>query len=241
MTATQITALVSSIGIGVSLILAAVLSAFPGAPKWLKVVAAFLADIFPNPALPSVRAQLRAPAKSGSTVTLASTLKIGVLFFALTASVAHAQVFTAGLSVPLLEFQPGNTHPVAFAPGAGLAAGVGFFPAVILGDTAEMLDISADLFANAPGSLQVAVTLGTFNNLICAGVAVPLYSSLGGGAAQGSFNVYPVIGGTVPIDLGSPPASVVTTVVRDSKTGAETSTTVSTPKRKLGTLYLGWF
>jgi hypothetical protein len=121
----------------------------------------------------------------------------------LVAGGARAQTFSAGLSVPLLEFTEKSAQPVQFAPGAGLEASLGFFEMTLVGESADLLDLSASLFATAPGSLQAALTVGTFNNLICAGAAVPLSVAGGGGAFQGSFNVYPIIGGSIPFELGS--------------------------------------
>jgi hypothetical protein len=132
--------------------------------------------------------------------------KIGAIAIALlVAGSASAQTFSAGLSVPLLEIQPGNTHPVEFAPGAGAQANLGLFPETIAGEEADMLVFGAALFASAPGALQVAALVGTFNNIVCIGLAVPLYASDGSGVTQGSFHVYPVLGGQIPFDLGSAP------------------------------------
>ena len=165
-----------------------------------------------------------------------------VLFACFLASSAHAQTFSAGLSVPLLEIQPGNTHPVAFAPGAGVQANLNLFPATVGGMETDLLDISAILFANAPGAMQAALTVGTLGGLICVGVAVPLYAADGSGAFQGQAHAYPVLGGSIPFDLGSAPTP--------GATGAPTGgpppppTTVPPPPAvvvhpRLGTVYFG--
>ena len=162
-----------------------------------------------------------------SSKSKAGFIAFGLLLFL--AKPAHAQSFSAGLSVPLLEFPIGQTHPIAFAPGLGLEASVGFFQTTLLGESADMLVVSGLLFANAPGAMQVAATLGTFNNLICVGVAVPLYGVGGLGALQGSFNAFPVLGGNIPFDLGAAPG-----------TGSGTATLgAAKAARKFGTVYLG--
>lgn len=152
-------------------------------------------------------------------------IRWAVTILALLAGSAEAQTFSAGLSVPLLEFQPGQTHPVAFAPGAGVEASVSFFPTTIDGEEADLLAISGIAFASAPGSFQLGLTLGTFNDLLCLGAAVPLYTSTNGGAAQGSFHVYPLLGGNLTFDLGSPPPELV-------------AGTENPKKKRFGVIYL---
>jgi hypothetical protein len=156
---------------------------------------------------------------------IGQTLKVVAFAALLVAGSARAQTFSAGLSVPLLEIQPGQAHPVVFAPGAGLQANLELFPVTIGGETANLLDFGAALFASAPGAMQIAALVGTFNDIVCIGAAVPLYSSDGSGAFQGAFHVYPVIGGSIPFDLGSAP-EVVSDSVADQK------------PRHFGTLYL---
>ena len=142
------------------------------------------------------------------------------------AALALGQTFSAGLSVPLLEFQPGNNQPVKFAPGVGVEAGVGFFPTTIAGAQADLLNLSGVLFASAPGSIQAGATVGTFNNVVCIGAAIPLSANDGSGAFQGAFHVYPLLGGSVGFDLGSAPPATV-----GDGPGVK--------QRRFGTIYLG--
>lgn len=170
-------------------------------------------------------ARVKRPASPNSSI--ANVVKMAVVLFLLGSSQGYAQTFSAGLSVPLLEFQPGATHPVQFAPGVGVEASLGLFPETIVGMEADLLDISGVLFASAPGSMQAAITVGTMNDLICVGAAVPLYTNTGGGAFQGQGHVFPVLGGNVPFDLGKAPAPDAT----GASAGAK--------PRRFGTLYLG--
>ena len=144
-----------------------------------------------------------------------------VLFVAsvLSAHSARADVsLSSGPSIPMLEFT-GSAHPVSFAPGLGYELSLGFFQFAAMGQQWDALNLSAQLFGNAldapngdpAGSLQVAACVGTLNNLIAIGVAVPLYGGPGGGAFQGEGHVYPVLSLSIPIAFGpfSPPVGVV--------------------------------
>lgn len=128
---------------------------------------------------------------------------------------ARAQVtpiFSAGASLPMLEFAADKTHPVQFAPGLGVEGAVGLFQFAALGHSWDALDLSAQAFGNAPGAFQVAALIGTLNNLIAIGAAVPLFASDGSGALQGAFHVYPVLSLNIPIAFGpfSPPTGIET-------------------------------
>lgn len=126
------------------------------------------------------------------------------------AAPARAQYISAGASLPMLEFQPGQTHPVQFAPGIGAMGAVGFFPIALLGEQWDLLDFSAQVFGSAPGALQVAALVGTLNNILAIGAAVPLYDANGNGAFQGALHVYPVLSLNIPIATGpySPPTGI---------------------------------
>jgi hypothetical protein len=130
----------------------------------------------------------------------------GLLF----SSHAKAQYLSVGASLPMMEFQPNNVHPVQFAPGLGVEASLGFYQRAFFGAQWDLLDLSATLFGNAPGALQAALSVGTFNDLIFIGAAVPLYTadSTQPGAFQGGFHVYPILGGSIPIEIGpyTPPS-----------------------------------
>lgn len=132
------------------------------------------------------------------------------LLLLLLARPAHAQIFSAGASLPMLEVQSDKLHPVVFAPGLGVDAAVGLFQFEALGKGWDALDLSVQLFGNAPGALQAALIVGTLNNLIGIGVAVPLLVTDGSGALQGSFTVYPVLSLSIPIAFGpfSPPTGI---------------------------------
>lgn len=167
------------------------------------------------------RPPLNVSVSIGATV---SALFLGLFL----AGSAQAQTFSAGLSVPILEFNKKGS-PVVFAPGTGLEGSVGLFPMDIAGMESDMLVISVAGFATAPGALQVAMTAGTLGNLICAGAAVPLVAADGSGAFQGSFNVFPVLGGNITFSLYSAPENSAAALA------------VSQPKKKkLGTVYLGF-
>jgi hypothetical protein len=123
---------------------------------------------------------------------------------------AFAQVLSAGASLPMIEVQSDKLHPVQFAPGLGVEGAVGFFQTEFLGKQWDLLDLSAQLFGDAPGSFQAAALVGTLNNMIAIGVGIPLFSSDGSGAFQGAFHAYPVLSLSIPIALGpySPPTGV---------------------------------
>lgn len=149
-----------------------------------------------------------------------------VLIALLLAGRAHAQTWSAGLSVPLLEFQAQKTNPVVFAPGAGVQGSVGFFPTTIAGQEADLLILSGTAFASAPGAFQVGVLVGTFN-VFFIGAAVPIWASDKSGAAQGSFNVYPLLGGMVAFDVFAPSPSLLEGAERAAR------------PRRFGTVYFG--
>lgn len=210
---------------------------WPGAPTWLKLIKTALDDVLPNPSLPQVRAMVAQPPVLGQQLPRPpgpGTLVV-ILGLLLVASSARAQVWSAGLSVPLLEIQPGNPHPVAFAPGAGVEGQLGLFQTTIAGAETDLLDFGAILFANAPGAMQVALTVGTLGGLICAGVAVPLYALDGSGAFQGQAHVYPVLGGSIPFDLGAAPGASIPS----GPPPLPTSLPQLTPRPRLGTVYFG--
>lgn len=137
---------------------------------------------------------------------------------ALCALTARAQVsVSSGPSLPMLEFT-GGTHPVSFAPGIGYELSFGFAQFAWLTQQWDALDLSVQLFGNAlasqngdpAGSLQVAACVGTLNNVLAIGAAVPLYGGPGGGAFQGSTHVYPVLSINIPVEWApySPPVGI---------------------------------
>ena len=131
---------------------------------------------------------------------------------------AKAQVWSAGLSLPMLEFQGGATHPVEFAPGAGAMVSVGFLQRALFGQQWDLLDVSATAFGTAlstpggttAGQLQLGLEIGTFNNILAIGVATPLYGPDGIGVFQGSFKAFPLLTINLPIALApySPPTGI---------------------------------
>jgi hypothetical protein len=145
-------------------------------------------------------------------------VKTALLAFLLLASSAQAQVVSSGASLPMLEFQSGNQHPVSFAPGAGYMLSVGFFQEALFGLQWDLLNISAAGFGTAlstpngapAGQLQAALEVGTLNNLFAVGAAVPLYGPDGVGVFQGSFKVYPLLTINIPISWSalSPPVGI---------------------------------
>jgi hypothetical protein len=145
-------------------------------------------------------------------------VKAAILAVAALVSVAaQAQVVSSGPSLPMLEFT-GATHPVQFAPGLGYELSLGLLQFGLLGQQWDALDLSVQVFGSAlqspngdpAGSLQVAACVGTLNNLIAVGAAVPLYGGPSGGAFQGAAHVYPVLSLSIPIAWGpySPPVGV---------------------------------
>lgn len=189
------------------LIVGALLVFWPGSAGLKKIKAGLdeLAVSLPKSWLPS----------SGAAPAVVKVLFLGAL---LAAVPAHAQVVSSGPSLPMLEFQPGATHPVAFAPGIGYDLSVGFFQRSLLGKQFDLLDLSVQGFGSATqapngdpaGSFQVAALVGTLNNVIALGVAVPLFGGPQGGAFQGSWHAYPVLSLTLPIAFGpySPPTGI---------------------------------
>ena len=160
--------------------------------------------------LPDLSERSDTPTASTSTPALkllVFALAIGAAAGLVVAGRAQAQVLSVGASLPMLEFQPNQVHPVAFAPGLGVEASLGFLQRAFFGEQWDLLDVTAQLFGSAPGALQVALGVGTFNDIIFLGAAVPLFSAAGGGAFQGSLSVYPILGGSIPFELGpySPP------------------------------------
>jgi hypothetical protein len=137
-------------------------------------------------------------AKTLSVRRLPASLKVVVFGLLLLSTQARAQYFSGGASLPMLEFVTKGGQPVSFSPGVGVEGSVGWFQTNILGRQWDLLDLSLQAFGNYPGAFQVAALVGTLNNLIGFGVAVPLTSADGTGAFQGSFHAYPVLSFSIP-------------------------------------------
>ena len=106
---------------------------------------------------------------------------------------AFAQQLTVGPSLPFVQVTPGDTHPVAIAPGAGVTVGCDFFPAKLLGRDVSILSIGGDLFgalvSNGPtiaANVSIAVHAALYE-LFSVGVGLKLYDSAGSGVLAGSF------------------------------------------------------
>ena len=134
---------------------------------------------------------------------------IGLLLLVLAATgPARADVVIShGPSIPMLEFT-GATHPVQFAPGFGYQLSLGLFQFALLNQQWDALNFSAIGFGNvvdAPngdpsGSCQAALAIGTFNNIVAIGAAVPLFGA-SSGVFQGQFHVYPMLSINIPLSF----------------------------------------
>jgi hypothetical protein len=158
-------------------------------------------------------AEIATPNPSHKAVRVLITL--ASVFIAETAS---AQVLSTGATLPMLEFQSDNTHPVQFAPGAGAMLSLGLLQTGLGGQQWDLLDFSVSLFGTAlatptgapAGQLQFGLEVGTLNNIIAVGAATPLYGPDGIGVFQGSFKVYPLLTLNLPVSLApySPPVGI---------------------------------
>ena len=126
--------------------------------------------------------------------------------------------FAAGPSLPLFVDYPSQTHPVQIAQGAGVEGSVGLFQVALGGKQWDLLDLSAQVWGTVDsssgtpsGSLSIAPMIGTFNNLVAVGIAVPVLNA-NNGPSLGSG--HPIVGFAlslnIPISFGpySPPVGV---------------------------------
>lgn len=193
----QMVAIVLAAGTGLSFTLAAIVKAWPGAPAWIKVIQAVLADVFPNLAFQQTRMALRKPIKLPAVgLTTGGAIKTLVLL-----SVLHGMTACAGVSwnEPVLFGGPSvapieeisGKHPTpAIASGFQETVGLGQFDA--WSHNWDAIDISALelggvlLNGAAPaGVLQIGGEIGTLNGIIGLGILCTPYAVNGGGFLQG--------------------------------------------------------
>jgi hypothetical protein len=150
---------------------------------------------------------LSAPMASSRMKTPTPGAKLTGLLLLLVLGSATARadvVITSGPSLPMLEFT-GQTHPVSFAPGLGYQLSVGLFQFAALNQQWDALNLGLAVFGNVlssatgdqVGSGQVALTVGTLNNLLAVGVAMSVFGV--GSAAAGLPKFYPVLSFNIPI------------------------------------------
>lgn len=144
-------------------------------------------------ALPA-RAQVMAPATpstgsaaAAATPSGASTLRLPTLG----AIDWKTVVFSHGPSLPLIEINPRNPHPIEVAPGAGYSAGACFGQLEIGSVQTSLLCASGQAFlsvispAGEPeGAVKIALMLGTLGNLIALGPLLTPWTASGGGFLQ---------------------------------------------------------
>jgi hypothetical protein len=116
---------------------------------------------------------------------------IVVLGATLAAPGAFAQTLHVGPSVPLVAVTPGDPHPVALAPGAGVTVGLDLFPSTLLGRPVSILTLGADVFgaalsngATVAANVSIALHAALYE-LFTVGVGLKLYDSAGYGAIGG--------------------------------------------------------
>ena len=104
---------------------------------------------------------------------------------------AFAQALHVGPSVPLVAVTPGDPHPVALAPGAGVTVGLDLFPSTLLGRPVNILTLGGDVFgaalsngATVAANVSIALHAALYE-LFTVGVGLKLYSTDGFGAIGG--------------------------------------------------------
>lgn len=152
------------------------------------------------------------PAKAAKLLVLVFGLAV------LTPAPAQAAGFdwSAGPTVPLLQYSPGSAHPVSVAPGAGLQFSLthDVFKRAVFGKSWDLLDLDLMAFGSVVtsssgqqfGQLSAAAAVCTLSSLFCLGAGHGLIDS--GGAVGGRWFLLFAFSFNFALAPSSPPAGV---------------------------------
>jgi hypothetical protein len=144
-------------------------------------------DLTVDPAPAAIEAQKPPSASPGAAAAL--LILAGALLLAAPAP-ARAQVtYSVGPTLPLLQWSPGEPHPVQIAPGAGVQLSLtdARLQRVLAGRTWDLLDLNLMAFGSLVrsdsgqqfGQLSAALGVCTLSSALCLGAGHPLVTSEG--------------------------------------------------------------